>query len=608
VSGGAVSPYLQHPPAGQANRWLFAASAFCVISGLLILFQTQGAGDGTWILYAELLRQGHHLYADMHLALQPLFVLETSAWMAIAGNGWFISRVPAVLHLTAYVAALAWLVQQIDFTDRQRAAVLLSGFFASISFEAYRFDDYHVLADCFQLYSILALLHVHREHRTRAILLLSALLGLFSGLAITCRVNDGMALFVGALVSLIYLARTHRFAAGLLFCGTAALAVAGVVALTGDSLRDYAAYSIFRAAGSKGGPGSVLGYALKLPLNAISWLWSHSADGVLLFLVLTALAWGALIAPLAGTNARRQKLLALLGLLFVVVFARHTLSLLVDVRVLLNVSGVVVVLSSVFILWTAARLLVGALRDERFGAWDRRQVLLLIPLGQLVSGSMSSGGSHLSLYLPLVVLLLVFAVAPPFMLRPVWLRDSVTAVFALLLISTAVIRIVDPYSWITYGEHPLFSGRTIYHHPLYGRMIIDRDLLAMIQPVCERVDMEPGKKEMLSLPYSYANYFCGMPPWKSYVQTFFDTTSAATIDQLMQQLHSSPPDWIFYQRQLNSLALNERMYNHGKPLEQRKLDAMIQQRIATGAWRVVYTSDYGDGRRWDNHWFLIRTH
>jgi hypothetical protein len=91
------------------------------------------------------------------------------------------------------------------------------------------------------------------------------------------------------------------------------------------------------------------------------------------------------------------------------------------------------------------------------------------------------------------------------------------------------------------------------------------------------------------------------------VQTFFDTSSKQTIDGLMDELQHSPPKWILYQRQLNALQAHERAYNQGKPLEQRYLDDLIEQKIAQGTWQVVYTSDYGNNQWWDNHWFLIRT-
>ena len=52
---------------------------FCVLFGLAMIANVQPAGDGVWFWYSWFFLGGKHLYADMHLALQPLFVLETAS-------------------------------------------------------------------------------------------------------------------------------------------------------------------------------------------------------------------------------------------------------------------------------------------------------------------------------------------------------------------------------------------------------------------------------------------------------------------------------------------------------------------------------------------------
>ncbi len=91
------------------------------------------------------------------------------------------------------------------------------------------------------------------------------------------------------------------------------------------------------------------------------------------------------------------------------------------------------------------------------------------------------------------------------------------------------------------------------------------------------------------------------------MQTFFDTTSKETIQELMKELQASPPQWIFYQRQMATLRLHELIYNHGEPLEQRHLDELIERKLADRSWQAVYMSDYGNSAMWDNEWILIRT-
>src|SRR5260370_3285208 len=130
----------------------------CILFGLAMIANMQSAADGGWFWYAVLLSSGKRLYADMHLALQPLFVLETTSFLALLGKGWLVSKIPALLHLVAYCFGLFLLARHSRLSDRQKALILGCAFFVSVTFEAYRFDDYHVLAECFELYSILALL------------------------------------------------------------------------------------------------------------------------------------------------------------------------------------------------------------------------------------------------------------------------------------------------------------------------------------------------------------------------------------------------------------------------------------------------------------------
>ena len=93
----------------RSNVFQNIAFVFCVLFGLALIANTERADDGGWFWYSFFFDSGKHLYADMHLALQPLYVLETSAFMAVMGKGWLVSKIPAVLHLVAYcLAFLYW--------------------------------------------------------------------------------------------------------------------------------------------------------------------------------------------------------------------------------------------------------------------------------------------------------------------------------------------------------------------------------------------------------------------------------------------------------------------------------------------------------------------
>jgi hypothetical protein len=239
--------------------------------------------------------------------------------------------------------------------------------------------------------------------------------------------------------------------------------------------------------------------------------------------------------------------------------------------------------------------------------WNRSEILLLIPLGQLVSGSMSSGGGHVGLYGPIAIMILLLPISSPVRLKWEWARNFALAMAAILAVHCAANKYMYPYSWHSYRVGPLFVGREWYRHPEYGPMVIDPQLLQFIKPVCAAVSNGEGERELLSLPYSYPNYFCSIEPWHGYVQTFFDTSTSATIFSLMDELEKAPPKWIVYQRQLDNLALHERTYNQGKPLPHRYLDQMIEQKISSGAWRAVYTSTYGSYPEFTNKWIVIQT-
>ena len=117
----------------RSNRFQIAAFVFCVLFGLAMIANTEPAVEGVWFWYSFFLDSGKHLYGDMHLVLQPLFVLETNAFMAVLGKGWLVSKIVAALHLVAYCLGLFLLVRQSDFSDARKAILLACSFFVSIS-------------------------------------------------------------------------------------------------------------------------------------------------------------------------------------------------------------------------------------------------------------------------------------------------------------------------------------------------------------------------------------------------------------------------------------------------------------------------------------------
>lgn len=590
----------------RANVAQAVAFVLCLMFGLALIANTHGAGDGIWYWYSVFFLSGEkHLYADLHLALQPLFVLETGAFIAVLGKGWLALKLTAVLHMAAYCLAFLLLVRQTKFSDLHKAMLLACSFVISISFEAYRFDDYHVLTDCFVLYSLVALLSLRTSPNISRTLALAATLGGLSGLAVTTRLNDGAALFVGVFLAIVCLGPAKKALSLLLFCITTGLTTIVVVLLTGDSLRDYAQYSVFGAAGSKGGAGGVLTQPLRLPWSTVLWLVHSAPRGTLLDA--SALV---VICVLLASQFRQGRHWLVLGLAIfgavLVTFQAQRREVFQNNALLMDLTGLLVLMAFGLGILVAGRFVLSLVNPKRTDEWDRRQILLLIPIGQIASGSMSTGGTHLGLYGPVGAIIVLLAICFPILGGARWRRDSVIALAILLTFCTINYRFNNPYSWHTYSEKPILASRTWYQHPEYGPMIIDRDLLQMIKPVCDATRGSGSDNELLSIPYPYANYFCAKTPWHGYVQTFFDTASQQTVQNLIDELRT-PPKWIFYQRQLKTLRLHEIQYNQGHVLKQRNLDEMINQKIRAQKWRVIYTSRFGNSQQYDNEWLLIQT-
>jgi len=340
-------------------------------------------------------------------------------------------------------------------------------------------------------------------------------------------------------------------------------------------------------------------------VNTFRWLRDTGYQNIIAYSMAIAFSCVFLLRPLTRKRGFREFLMAAVGLAIIAAPIHHFSYLYREIDLVMAFSAVGVLVAygvGALVIFRCLRLL---LASQRESVWDRREILLLVPLGQLASGSMSTGGAHMGLYGPIGVLVILLAVCSPVRFKVKWPSEILVAIAALLLFNAASYRICKPYSWHSYYEPPLFTARTLYQHPKYGPMILDRNLLQFISPACQVIQSDKG--ELLSLPFPFANYFCATPPWQGYVQTFFDTSSKETIDGLMSKLDAAPPKWIFYQRQLFNLKLHENVFNHGQPLEQRYLDEMIERKIDEGKWTVIYTSTFPNRPPWDNTWMLIRT-
>jgi hypothetical protein len=592
----------------QSRRYEFLALALTFAFGLAMIANSQGAADGTWYWYALIFRSGERLYSHLRLALQPFFVLETAGFMALLGKSWLAIKVPAVLHLAALSLGFFWIAQYLPLPDWQKALLYCAAFFMAVSSVAYRFDDYHVLAESFVLYSIVLLLKLHRGVSPRANFGLSVLLGVFAALSFTTRVNNGGALFIGAGIVLFCFVRTNRWMTLLSFAAATALTMILVVRLTSDSFHDYWAYTITKAAASKGGSGNVLVNPLLLPWHTLHYLLQSRRNlGVVIIFAAVCLVWAYLVRPAIPIKTKAAFLRVAVGIVLILFpFCYMHNRGLRDGSFTLSVSTIATVLLYGFGILAFLRFIAWEIAPERFKEWNRLELLLLIPFGQLAAEALSTGASHGEIYMPMAMLFLLLPIASPIDLK-VRGRSVLLAAAFILLCYGFVYRAIDPYRWWSFRSQPMFVGRQWFMHPVYGPMVIERDMLMFLQPVCRELDSDRSHAELLSLPYSFANYFCAVPPWHDYVQTWYDTTEKTTIDALMGELQQAPPKWIFYQRQPDVVAFHEQLFNGGRPIPQRYLDQLIEQKISDGAWKVVYRSNYGSTPQVSQEWLLIQT-
>jgi hypothetical protein len=232
---------------------------------------------------------------------------------------------------------------------------------------------------------------------------------------------------------------------------------------------------------------------------------------------------------------------------------------------------------------------------------DLRALVAAFPVALWLSGAMSTGGAHFGLYFPFALFVLTaWAVDVAPALRAPKPRTGLMLVLVSLAATGALFRWEVPYSWHGLRNSPLLKGRILVKDTGHGTMLVEQELHERMSEVCSIVKGEA----LLSLPFSFANYYCAVNPWRGFVQTFYDTSDRERIEALTALLESEPPRWVLYQRQLDNLALHERAFNGGKPLPHRDLDRLILQRVESGQWSIARRFEYGFGY----DWILVQTH
>ncbi len=565
--------------------WDWLAIALCLIAGVTLILNTHPDGDGMWFWYAVDLRQGVRMYRDLHLGLQPLYVLLTAAFQGLLGTSWCASKVFPFLQLLAFLTLLLGISRFAPLPRWQRAVLVLAAFLFIVQPSTYRFDDYHVTSDIFTLGSLLLWLHLDQRLPLPSTILRYAFgVGLCCGLAAMTRLNDGAA--IGVAASLMFAMRYPRHSIRALSALVAGLvaAVTLVLLLVHDSPSEWWHWSITAAGQIKGGTGSILYAPLLLPLHLMLHILFARTPLVIGYVALLAFGVSRVQRQYGQVPMRRfigtvcaWLLVLLIAMVPLVRRTQVSFSLEMSVRV----ATLLFLLASVVLLaWACFRLLQGRSLRQRSAL-----LLLWLPLLHLIGGALTAANTLPDPYLSFAMLLLLW----PMLVSPPVARTCALPILANVVLLMAIIvggKIAHPYFWWNYDDGPVYRDRVWYRHPDFGPMYIERPQLALMAGLCDRVHSGSGMGGLLSMPFPYANYFCNVPPWKGYVQTWYDTSGADTIQALVSQLQKAPPRWIAYEYNPNAVEGHERTYYHGKAIPHRALQGLVVNKITTGGWTL----------------------
>lgn len=575
------------------------AALGCVVFGIMHILNLHPIGDGLWFWYAQLFRDGHKLYGEMHFNQQPFFVLVTAAIQSIFGLSWLASKIPALLELLLYVAGLYRISMYAPVRAWNRALLISAAFLLTLAISYARFDDYHYPTYITILFSALLLLRYHRTEQNRGEWVLAGLLGLLGGISLANRLNDGAVLVVAQLIVLPVFLRRRRLAAVTLFLLSVPSVLIAIVFCTGDTLRDWANDSIFRAAAIKGGSGTVLLAPLLFPFRELKFFLADRYQAIVAVLVVALvllLTYSIQSAKREGTWRTRSAVSSFI--LFALLLSAASPWLRFN-GLSINMGGMCMLASFVLIAWLMYRALKQFARGG-LNSVSPLPLLLLLPFLQAVGAAMTSAKSPPDLTpaigMMMIMLPVSLAIAPG-------LPESVLSAAAFLLtIYGLPMKIANPYQWHHYYSEPMFTDREWYKHPLYGPMYLETEQLRLMMDLCSRVNASGAATQLLSLPFPYPNYFCGVTPWQGHVQTWYDTASAVTVQNLTSDLRQHPPEWIAYERGLDTMRIHEYAFLGKGRLPHRDLDDLIANQVRSGAWSIALQRCYGGA-----DWLLIHT-
>jgi hypothetical protein len=569
-------------------------SGFCFLFGVFLLVYVVSPADGYWTLHAELMRQGSRLYSDLGVNQQPLYFILSMWSLGIAPNTILGQRILPGLVLLCYVYLTYRTSRLARLHPMESGLLQLAVFFTAIHPVFFRFDDYHAVTHVWVLTSVfLSARYISGAEPLRRYVLLQVTL---ATLIFLTRINDALA--IAASVGLIVVLK-QRFSRELMLVGTGALLLsASIIAVAllvlGETPTAWVNSTLLEASTAKGGEG-IWRYPFRLLMNSAAYVATPTLAPLPLLLLPAvaglALAWRKRSEPRVS-NA----LVAITGLYLIFVLRwGYQSDIFYSLTPWVLLGMIALVLGRA--LHTATRKVQRA--DPQSGIW----ALGLYPIFLFIFGSLSSGGGFGGLEFPLAVTLLLVPLVALSSLSPPFKTGARFAFAALCLLLAAYAvkaRFNNPWSWWSYRVSAPAPNVSIRQDDRLGTHFITSELASFIDPVCAKLDTS---KTMWSTPFSFANYYCGVPAWRGYLQTWYDLSTAPKITRLLADLRRSPPDYVLYQKLEGALRFHETLFHRGQPLPYRKLEAYIGERVSRGEWQVIHESRAFP----DSHWFLLRT-
>lgn len=573
----------------------YLAMGFCWLLGFLLLLHVTVPNDGGWFLYAQAILKGERLYTDMQTNLQPLFPLLSIIPIYFFDNP-ILQKIPYSFIFFGYVYAIFALSKNIWGNNLEKSLFVLVVTLLPLHFIAFRMDDYHVLWQLCTLYSILFSSNFLEKKIT--LYKYTIIQSILSTLAILTHITSGMTIVLSIFGVALYKEGFTSRLVKCIFLGMSIFCVIFLLVLLclNESPIMWFQKTILIASQAKGNQ-SLLTKPIYLFKSARDLGFPSTPKEVTYFLFFIFLIFFTKKHELHLSIPKKFFFSLFIAYIFYI-----TLKEIISNDFIYSLTVLSILITFCFLGYFILKMI--ALNNKE--VWKPNKILITYPVFSFCFSSLSSGGSIWGLYFPAALSLITLNILRNhdnkylFEFIPSVFRTSYQIILIIIFSQCLIEKVQIPYQWHSYTTSPLCYNIKVTTLENKGKTILENEMYDFLKPICEITN---NSESLLSLPYSAANYYCEVPIYKNYIQTFFDTSTKETIQRLIDDLKKSPPLYILYQRQLSNLEYHERQYNNGKPLPHRELDSFIWNQLIIGNWQVVYMPRQYKG----SVWYLIKT-